>query len=45
MNPTGTDKCQKCHKERTVYDKDTAHCFNCNSDFDIGMKNKKYFKR
>jgi hypothetical protein len=42
MNPIGKDKCPKCGKERTLYDNESAHCFNCNSDFDIGMKK---FKR
>jgi hypothetical protein len=38
MEPVGEDTCPKCEKKRTVYNNDTAHCFHCNSDFDIGMK-------
>lgn len=31
------DECPQCHKERTVYTNYTAHCFNCNNDFDVEM--------
>ena len=38
MEPVEEDKCPKCGKNMTLYDNDTAHCFHCDSDFDLGMK-------
>jgi hypothetical protein len=38
MEPKGKDECPKCGGKRTLYDNDTAHCFECGKDFDIGMK-------
>ena len=38
LEPKGKDTCPKCGKIRTLYTTN-AHCFYCNNDFDIGMKN------